>query len=47
MVSESHTKLELNIILVWLEFINMSAFARYSPLSVLGQADGSVYNHSS
>ena len=27
--------------------MNMSAFARYSALSVLGQADGSVYNLSS
>lgn len=47
MVSEAYTKLRLNVILVWLEFMNMSAFSRYSALSILGQADGSVYNHSS
>lgn len=45
MVSESCTKLGLNVILVWSEFMNMTVFARYSGLSVLGQADGSVYNH--
>lgn len=45
MIDENCTKLGLNIILVWLQFI--SAFARYFALNVLGQADGSVYNYSS
>lgn len=46
-ISESCTKLGLNTILVWPKFMNMSAFARDSEPSMQGQADGSVYNHSS